>query len=121
MCSAGVNVSRRSVGVQSVTHSDVSVVVRVVDICVCCNAIVYGSRDSICIHHVFYNTVVRCVYTVVGVVREFRQFSHLYVSVCLFIKVFIYLCTDRKTRCKSSVGSFCVIRNFCYVIFMHIF
>ena len=90
MCSAGVNVSRRSVSVQSVTHSDVSVVVRVVDICVCCNAIVYGSRDSICMHHVFYNTVVRCVYTVVGVVREFRQFSHLYVSVCLFIK-FLYI------------------------------
>jgi hypothetical protein len=40
---------------------------------------VYDSRDSIYTYHVFHNTVVRYVYTVVGIVREFRQFSHLYV------------------------------------------
>ena len=57
---------------------------RVVDLFVCCSAIVYGSKDSIYMHHVFYDTLVRCVCTVVGTVREFRQFSHLYVSVCLF-------------------------------------
>ena len=92
MCSAGVNVSKKSAGVQSVTHSGVSVVVRVVDIFVCCNAIVYGSRDSICIHHVFYNTVVRCVYTVVGVVREFRQFSHLYrMFLYAYLSKFLYI------------------------------
>jgi hypothetical protein len=59
--------------------------VRVVDLFVCCSAIVYGSKDSIYMHHVFCNTVVRCVCTVVGTVREFRQFSHLYVLYDYFI------------------------------------
>ena len=58
---------------------------RVVDLFVCCSAIVYGSKDSIYMHHVFCNTVVRCVCTVVGTVREFRQFSHLYVLYDYFI------------------------------------
>ncbi len=78
---------------------------RVVDLLVCCNAIVYGSRDSIYMHHVFYNTVVRCVCTVVGAVREFRQFSHLYVLYDI-----LFMSTDRKTMCVSTVRSFSVCR-----------
>ena len=65
---------------------------RVVDLLVCCNAIMYDSRDSIYMHHVFCNTVVRCVCTVVGAVREFRQFSHLYVLYDI-----LFMSTDRKT------------------------
>jgi hypothetical protein len=82
---------------------------------------IHDSRDSIYIHHVFHNTRVRCVYTVVGTVREFRQFSHLYVLYVLYA-YFIWMSTDRKTMCESSVRSFSVwCKNFLLCYFMHIF
>ena len=65
--------------------------------CILCNGLLwslhYCTNVYICILY-FIIQIVRCIYTVVGIVREFRQFSHLYVYVCFYIwRNYVLRCT----------------------------
>ena len=58
--------------------------------------IIYYGSDIKCVSFMYAScilyTMVRCVCTVVGIVKEFWWFSCLYVSVCLFrITLYLYV------------------------------
>ena len=58
--------------------------------------IIYYGSDIKCVSIMYAScilyTMVRCVCTVVGIVKEFWWFSCLYVSVCLFrITLYLYV------------------------------